>query len=93
MAKQLSKAAVKSEKEEKSEKLKVKKAMEKGNMEVRSCMHGESFRGSRVVDEMLLSVAGCQDLCAERYKEEERAAQLHEAREVRGTPRYQRHVF
>ncbi|GAX79761.1 hypothetical protein CEUSTIGMA_g7202.t1 [Chlamydomonas eustigma] len=33
MAKQLSKSAVKSEKEEKSEKLKIKKAMEKGNIE------------------------------------------------------------
>lgn len=33
MAKQLSKSAVKSEKEEKSEKLKIKKAIEKGNLE------------------------------------------------------------
>lgn len=33
MAKQLSRAAVKSEKEEKAEKLKIKKAIEKGNME------------------------------------------------------------
>ena len=69
-SKELERCSKKSDKEEKAEKLKLKKAIEKGNHEVRSLLSW--------LERSLTGVLGCQDTRGERHQTEEPVPQLPE---------------